>query len=84
MIKKGYPLFKQFKSLSPEELLDLFLEISEWPEYNESNFRAASNVLLKQRDEDEEIEEDEHEEENDHAYKMKNSKLIENFDNKIK
>ena len=60
MIKKGVPLFKQFKSLSRQELVDLFLEITQWPEYLESNFRAASSVLFKQRGE-EEGEEDEYE-----------------------
>lgn len=41
LIKQGFTIFSQFGTLHPEQLLDLYLQFTSWPEFTNSSFLNA-------------------------------------------
>lgn len=53
IIRQGIPLFTRFGDLSPEQLFNLFINFTKWPEYEESTFKLAVNSATVDFDVDE-------------------------------
>ena len=45
LIRKGFTIFTHFGELSPEQILELYLEFSSWPELEFSSFGTAAENL---------------------------------------
>jgi len=41
LIRQGFTIYTQFGSLTPPEILDVFLQFTSWPEYQSSSFLTA-------------------------------------------
>lgn len=51
LILKDYNIFTDFHHLSPHQALDLYKEISSWPEFKTSSFKYSVEAVLSKMDE---------------------------------